>query len=177
MEKWLKSVNYCVEDGNIPYIILKLDFCDNILDASEKAKLLDKIQSVLEENININCCENCGEYFVPQSRSDEKYCDRPSPKNPDRTCKQYGAKKKYRENVRNNLIQYEKNKTQQFFTMRAKRSKTEAEREAYLKRLQTFKDTYKSLKYMYDTNSLSEKSFLNWIRGAKHQVLEIEVNV
>lgn len=35
-------------------------------------------------------CANCGKMFIPRSRSDEIYSDNPSPKDPAKTCKQYG---------------------------------------------------------------------------------------
>ena len=35
----------------------------------------------------IKKCEHCGKWFVPQNRTDEKYCLRPSPKYPDRNCR------------------------------------------------------------------------------------------
>ena len=36
-------------------------------------------------------CANCGKYFVPLRRSDTIYCDRSSPYNPSRTCKEDGS--------------------------------------------------------------------------------------
>lgn len=36
-------------------------------------------------------CTNCGKYFVPLRRSDTIYCDRSSPFNLSRTCKEDGS--------------------------------------------------------------------------------------
>lgn len=38
-------------------------------------------------------CTNCGRFFIPFSRSDELYCDQPSPQDESRSCKQYGSER------------------------------------------------------------------------------------
>ncbi len=47
-----------------------------------------EIINVQKNNINIKKCENCGDFFIPQKRSDEKYCDRIHENG--KTCKQLG---------------------------------------------------------------------------------------
>lgn len=37
-------------------------------------------------------CKNCGEYFVPVGRSDAIYCGYPSPQEPEKACRDVGAK-------------------------------------------------------------------------------------
>lgn len=32
------------------------------------------ILKVIERKININICKNCGKYFIPRNKSNEKYC-------------------------------------------------------------------------------------------------------
>ena len=46
------------------------------------------------EHRNVKICSNCGRYFIPLKRSDEKYCSYYSPQNPDKTCKEIGANRK-----------------------------------------------------------------------------------
>ena len=36
-------------------------------------------------------CANCGRYFVPDGRSDQIYCNYPSPQNKEKTCREVGA--------------------------------------------------------------------------------------
>lgn len=50
-----------------------------------------ELAHIYESNTPIVKCKNCGHYFVPQKRSDTKYCNYPAPDNPDRTCKEIGA--------------------------------------------------------------------------------------
>lgn len=38
-------------------------------------------------------CKNCGKFFVPYKNNSALYCDRPSPQNPNKTCKEYEGSK------------------------------------------------------------------------------------
>lgn len=49
---------------------------------------------ILEKNIIVKSCNNCGKFFIPSVRSDEIYCDRLFSGN--RTCKQVGYENKDR---------------------------------------------------------------------------------
>ena len=60
---------------------------------------------ILEElvktgNYPIKKCQNCGMYFIPNSRLDEVYCD--YPKSDGKTCKEKGATKAYNERLKQN---------------------------------------------------------------------------
>lgn len=55
--------------------------------------LLVELSKIFENNVSIKKCKNCGKYFIPGNRSDEIYCDKTSPQNPQMTCKEYGSKK------------------------------------------------------------------------------------
>ena len=44
-----------------------------------------------KENRKLKRCENCGNIFITGSRIDEKYCEGPSPSNPERTCREVGG--------------------------------------------------------------------------------------
>ena len=50
------------------------------------------INEIKKNNIVIKRCENCGKYFIPQNRSDEKYCDKIFKNN--KTCKEVGYEMK-----------------------------------------------------------------------------------
>ena len=70
----------------------------------ETMDLLVYIYSRLShEHRNVKICSNCGRYFIPLKRSDEKYCSNKSKKNPAKTCKEIGAKEKQRKAIRNNI--------------------------------------------------------------------------
>lgn len=64
------------------FIIEKLD-----------ALLLLELSKICENKIKIKKCQNCGKYFIPESRADEIYCNRTSPQDDQMDCKEYGSKK------------------------------------------------------------------------------------
>ncbi len=51
------------------------------------------INYFLDNKIYLKTCENCGKFFITESRSDEKYCDNKLPNG--LTCKQYAPTFKY----------------------------------------------------------------------------------
>jgi hypothetical protein len=56
----------------------------------------------LTQNLNIKKCENCDKYFIAYQRSDEKYCNRSSPQDKNKTCKQYANLENWKNNINSN---------------------------------------------------------------------------
>ena len=122
---------------------------------------------ILKNNLTIRKCENCGLYFMPESRSDEKYCDNPSPQNPKKTCKEYGAKKTYREAVKSRPVIHEHTKTSQYFRMKIKRCSNTKEQQKLMNRFNKYKTDYEEKKKKYNKNEISENVFVEWIKDQK----------
>mgnify|MGYP001851321755 CR=1 FL=1 len=118
---------------------------------------------ILKSQLVIKKCKNCGKYFIPESRTDEKYCNNPSPQNPNKTCKEYGAKKTYRDEIKSQPVKSEHNKTSQFYRMRINRAKNEKEKSLYEKKFNTYKEQYKNKKEQYKQGKLKEADFIEWI--------------
>nr|WP_317358033.1 DUF6076 domain-containing protein [uncultured Tyzzerella sp.] len=78
-----------------------------ILNDSHDLIRFELIQMV-KNNIKINKCKLCGNYFIPLGRTDTLYCDRIF--TGGKSCKQLGARIKYKEKSKLNPIhiQYEK---------------------------------------------------------------------
>lgn len=74
----------------------------------------------------IKRCQNCGNYFVPLQRSDSIYCQRTSPFNNDKTCREDGAQKAYAFKVSQDEVLKESRKVYQALQMRAKRNPEDA---------------------------------------------------
>lgn len=51
------------------------------------------LHELVKAGKQIKHCRNCGKFFLPENRSDEIYCDAPSPQEPAWTCKQYGSRR------------------------------------------------------------------------------------
>lgn len=132
------------------------------------------IMYILNHNICIKKCHNCNNFFIPENRTDEKYCNRISPQNPNKTCKEYGAKKTYREEIKSRPIKYEHNKTSQFYRMRINRCKNNKEKSKYEKDFDTYKKTYQNKKAQYNAGNLQELEFVNWIKNQKTNNKEAE---
>lgn len=64
-------------------------FADNYLTRI----VFSSLQEIVKSGKQIKRCKNCGKYFLPASRSDEIYCDNPSPQEVDLSCKQYGTRR------------------------------------------------------------------------------------
>lgn len=127
---------------------------------------------IIEKNICVKKCSNCNNFFIAESRTDEKYCNNPSPQNPNKTCKEYGAKKTYRDEIKSTPIKYEHNKTSQFFRMRINRANTNntKDKEMYQKKFNTYKENYQKKKEQYQSGKLKEKDFVEWIIKQKEGV-------
>lgn len=123
----------------------------------------------LEKEVCIKRCNNCGKYFIPLNRTDEKYCNDSSPQNPDKTCKEYGAKKKYREEIKSRPLKNEHNRTMQFYRMRINRAKDEREKEKLIKKFEKYKSDYNKNKEQYNNGKgkLKEQDFIEWIISQK----------
>lgn len=126
--------------------------------------------NAIDKQVTIRRCKNCGNYFIPENRTDEVYCNRISPQNNKKTCKEYGAKKKYRDEVKSRPLKNEHNKTMQFFRMRINRAKNEKEKEKLIKKFEKYKIDYQKNKERYNNGNgkLKENDFIEWIINQKN---------
>lgn len=136
-----------------------------ISDFTELLNIL--IDQYFQKKFVIKICHNCGKYFIPSSRTDEKYCDNPSPQNSSKTCKEYGAKKTYRDKLNSDEARRAHYNTSQFFRMKINRAKEEQEIKLYTKLFNTYKTNYEKQKKKFNNNKISESDFINWIVAQK----------
>ena len=115
----------------------------------------------------VKICNNCYKYFIPINRADEKYCDRISPQNSKKTCKEYGAKKNYRDEIKSIPVKSEHNKTSQFFRMRINRTKDDKEKHKYLQLFDKYKENFQNKKVQFKSGKLKENDFIEWIINQK----------
>lgn len=122
-----------------------------------------------QENIVIRKCANCGKYFIPAIRCDSKYCTNISPNNPQKTCREIGAKNFYKEKQNSNPITKEYTTTRNTLSKRIARcDKNDTKKLNKLqKALDYFVVNYKKQNKKYKTNKISEEEFVNWIISQK----------
>ena len=121
-----------------------------------------------DNKFHISKCKNCGKYFIPLNRTDEKYCNNASPQNPKKTCKEYGAKKVYRDKLNSDLIKKSHYNTSQYYRMKINRCKKENEREKLIKEFEKYKTNYEKNKNKYNKGKITENDFSNWIIEQKN---------
>lgn len=127
----------------------------------------------IENNITINKCKNCGKYFIPVNRTDEKYCDNISPQKPGKTCKEYGVKLLYTKSIASDPIK----KAHQSITTYYRVKKTRAKKKddtAFINKidkiLNKYLSDYKKQLKKYEKNTLSESDFIEWIYSQKQEI-------
>lgn len=87
-----KNIRHIVKDVYSNLTNFSDDFI--VLDATDLSDLLIAIvYYFFSNNLQFKRCGNCGRFFIPISRSDEIYCNNPSPQDKSRTCKQYGTER------------------------------------------------------------------------------------
>jgi hypothetical protein len=98
----------------------------SMIDTHQSNDLSAICYAVLEElvkttNNPIKKCQNCGMYFIPNSRLDEIYCD--YPKANGKTCKEQGAVQAYNERLKQNKALAEYRRLYQLKSMAVGRNK------------------------------------------------------
>lgn len=58
---------------------------------SSLSLLMFEVAHCIQSNVKISKCKNCGNYFIPERRSDEVYCAYPLRDDKTKTCKDVGA--------------------------------------------------------------------------------------
>lgn len=119
---------------------------------------------IIKNKLVINKCINCNKLFVPSSRTDEKYCNRISPQNSKKTCKEYGVKKTYREEIKSHPIKSIHYNISQAYRMRIKRAKNNTEKAKYEKEFKTYQKNFEIKRMQYKNKKLSEEKFIEWLK-------------
>ncbi len=92
------NLEYAILGGNsediLPAPVVEVFWVSDVVDA-----VLLSLFHLLQEKTAIKKCANCGKLFVPLARADAIYCDRPAPQDSTKTCKEYGSKVLWYENV------------------------------------------------------------------------------
>lgn len=118
------------------------------------------------KDLLIKKCENCGKYFIPLNRSDEKYCDRTSPQDSKKTCKEYGAQKAWIEKIKNNEAIGLYRKIYMSKQMLAKRNPDICE---YKTSFEKYKEQSSQWKADVKSGIKTEQEFIEWLKQVKEK--------
>jgi|GEM_PF-1513370 hypothetical protein len=119
---------------------------------------------IVKNKYQINKCENCGKYFIPFLRSDTLYCDRISPQDNNKTCKEYGSQEAYKRNLEENEAQGLSRKIYMQIQMAAKRNKNIPK---YAQAFENFKVQSKQWKNDVKSGKKTEVEFIEWLNEMK----------
>ena len=117
---------------------------------------------LIENNYLILKCENCGKYFIAYNRANTLYCDRPSPQDFSKNCKQYGKEKKWLERIKNENDWYSLyRKVYQTFQKKAIRNPEHKESKQAFDNFRTDANEWK--KAVKD-GTKTEAEFMKWLQ-------------
>ena len=139
----------------------------SMIDTHQSNDLSAICYAVLEElvkttNNPIKKCQNCGMYFIPNSRLDEIYCD--YPKANGKTCREQGAVQAYNERLKQNKALAEYRRLYQLKSMAVGRNKDNKQmKKDFDKWKKDAKDRVNKLKH----GVLTEDEVYEWLANNK----------
>ena len=141
---------------NTPYFYFTYE-CLNISDY-----MITTFLQIIENNYLILKCKNCNKYFIPYKRTDTYYCDRISPQDNTKTCKQYGADRAWwirtkDENDWYNLYR----KIYQSFQVKAKRNPDNPQ---FKQNYDNFRADANEWKKAVKEGTKTEAEFMKWLQ-------------
>ncbi len=155
---WEEQVNLIKE--------CSVDTLDSV-DASNIRSLLNaSLTKIIEYNVRLKKCANCGKYFIAHNRSDTMYCDDPAPQNPKKTCKEYASQELYYEKVQANPASKLHRNIYQQKQMLAKRNPDITE---YKADFEKFKTTAKNWRQRIKKGTATESDYLQWLKDVKEK--------
>lgn len=129
---------------------------------SAMSLLLFDFAQVYKSNIGFVKCKNCGKFFVPNGRSDSKYCSYSLDDDPTKTCKDVGAQNTRAEKEKNDTITKEYRRVYMKLNMNAKRH---PEDEAAQEKLERIKTEIKVIRNKLAHGMITEAEFLEWVNN------------
>lgn len=128
---------------------------------SSPSLLIFEIAHCLNAEINFVKCKNCGNYFVPEGRSDSVYCSYPLRDNDGKTCKDVGAQITRANKEKNDESTREYRKVYMRYKMMTNRHPEDIKASKKFNELTT---DAKSWRKKLANGSASTEEFLNWLK-------------
>ena len=123
---------------------------------------LFELAHIIENSVIVKKCRNCGQYFVPEGRSDTIYCNEIADQNHGKTCKEIGAQ----------ILRSKKEKadvtTKEYRRIYAKthmQSKRHPDNKQIIDKLQRLRTEAKIYRSKLEKGEINAEQFLEWVRG------------
>lgn len=120
---------------------------------------------LITHKFHIRKCKNCSRYFVAYNRSDTEYCDRQSPYGADKTCKEDGPGRTYRDAM--NVDQVKKI-FHQIDSARRMRVSRHPDDEDVRKEYAAWQKAMRHMRNQYKNCAISADRYVAWLE--KHKV-------
>lgn len=122
---------------------------------------------LIENNYLILKCENCGKYFIAYNRANTLYCDRTSPQNSSKSCKQYGKEQKWLGKTKDENDWYSLyRKTYQSFQKKAIRNPEHRESK---QNFDNFRMEGAKWKKNLKKGIITEEEMISWLKNIKNK--------
>lgn len=126
--------------------------------------LLESIYYVFFHHYAFKRCKNCNCFFIPLSRSDEIYCNNPSPQDSTKTCKQYGSERLWYERLKEDEAAKLSRNVYAAKSMLARRN---PDIEAYAKMRDYFKAERKKWESDLKNGTRTKEEYICWLNEMK----------
>lgn len=111
-------------------------------------------------------CANCGRYFVPENRSDTRYCDRISPQEPTMDCKTYASQRLwYQKQKRDELAVLSRN----ILSAKGMLAKRNPDIPAYQRSYDYFRAERLTWKKAVETGEATRDAYREWLLKMQEQ--------
>ena len=126
----------------------------------ENALFISFTNLISNDKLYIKNCKNCGKYFIPVSRSDEKFCTNLISRDSDKTCRDVGAFNLYNKKIRDNEIESLFRNTSAALAMKVKRN---PDIPIYKEKYEKWKIYSKIQKKKYYDKLITKDELIEWI--------------
>jgi len=127
---------------------------------SSMSLLLFEIAHVIDNNSSIVKCQNCGFYFVPETRVDTLYCSYESPQKPGKTCRNVGAQIARADKEKNDVVTKEYRKIYMRYVMHNNRHPDDEEKQKMFEKLTT---EIKMMRNKLAHHEITIDDFFEWL--------------
>lgn len=151
---------------NIRYEIITDPYTNKFMSVYTISNLLSLLAfeycHMQENSVVIKICKNCGNYFIPEKRTDTIYCPRKSPQDVLRTCKEIGAQIAMQNKMKEDESEKAYRKKYQSLNMAYQREQNEENKQYFYDRRTKYVLDGKSKKKELRDGVITSIDFIKW---------------
>ena len=156
----IRGAAEAIESGHRHQYPLMTYQCETIEDVC-----IASLHFLITHKFHIRKCKNCSRYFVAYDRSDTEYCDRQSPYGADKTCKEDGPGRTYRDAMKVDQV---KKIFHQIDSARRMRVSRHPDDEDVRKEYAAWQKAMRHMRDQYKNGAISADRYIAWLE--KHKV-------